>query len=595
MSSTVPQVGTTQLKLGSRHPRAARGLVGALEAACVVLASAAAVYVVASTILMVADSALALPFSDQWGQLIFTPQQVLSAWLYSQDNEHRILFPRLIFAIDTFLFHENNDFGYICNIALTFALALLLTAVGARDLPSRSDRIWVGGAVFTALFSAMQWENFTLGYNVGFFLVELAAVANFTLVASGKPTSRKLAGAVASEAVAAYSLANGLLVPFIALALAIWLRRPKAHLAVLTVAALALAASYLYGYVTPKYHSDPLAFYQYPGAIAAYVISEIGNPVGAIIREWTLSNYLNWAQVCGAIGVVLFTAAFVAAVPRSKAIGASGPIFLATAAFVLGTAVLTALGRVRFGSDQAISSRYITVVLLFWVAMGLIGFVAVARHYSFPRLAVMTLGLCCLGIVAMSQPRFVSDGRGWILPRREATTALLADVLDAEMLAKVNPNVPKLVDIAAQLRAGNLSLFGDPWSGWINTPLIEHTRIGDQSRCRGAVTVATRITGSDRPGWRASGWAWGNDRDAAPDKIVMTDEAGRVIGYGLAGFAPEAADLPHREGWRRSGWHGHFTEIEAAPVIAYALIDKERTACRLRSSLPGSAVPIHNQ
>ena len=210
MSSAVPQAETTQLTLGSSHRRGVRGLVGALELACVVLASAAALYVIASTILMVADNALALPFSDQWGQLIFTPQQVLSSWLYSQDNEHRILFPRLIFAIDTFLFHESNDFGYFCNIAITFALALLLTAVAARDVTSRSDRVWAGAAVFVLLFSAMQWENFALGYNVGFFLVELAAVASFTLVALGTPTSRKLAGAVGCEAIAVYSLASGI-------------------------------------------------------------------------------------------------------------------------------------------------------------------------------------------------------------------------------------------------------------------------------------------------------------------------------------------------------------------------------------------------
>jgi len=59
MSSAVPQAETTQLTLGSSHRRGVRGLVGALELACVVLASAAALYVIASTILMVADNALA--------------------------------------------------------------------------------------------------------------------------------------------------------------------------------------------------------------------------------------------------------------------------------------------------------------------------------------------------------------------------------------------------------------------------------------------------------------------------------------------------------------------------------------------------------
>ena len=146
------------------------------------------------------------------------------------------------------------------------------------------------------------------------------------------------------------------------------------------------------------------------------------------------------------------------------------------------------------------------------------------------------------------------------------------------------PDIPRLLDFAAQLRARHLSLLGDPWSDWVGTPLIEHARIAQQGRCRGAVTVATGIAGSDRPGSRAGGWAWDNDREAAPDKVVMTDETGRVIGYGLAGFAPDAADLPHRKGWKRSGWHGHFAAPQTASVIAYALLDKERTACRLNGS-----------
>src|SRR6267143_972716 len=83
--------------------RRARGKV--LEAACAALSLAAAVYVVFSTILMVVDNAMAVPFWDQWDNLISPEQQILSSWLYRQHNEHRILFPRLIFAIDTWLFH----------------------------------------------------------------------------------------------------------------------------------------------------------------------------------------------------------------------------------------------------------------------------------------------------------------------------------------------------------------------------------------------------------------------------------------------------------------------------------------------------------
>jgi hypothetical protein len=64
----------------------------------------------------------------------------------------------------------------------------------------------------------------------------------------------------------------------------------------------------------------------------------------------------------------------------------------------------------------------------------------------------------------------------------------------------------------------------------------------------------------------------------------MTDDEGRVEGYGLNGFFPSTSpDMPHRTGWKRSGWHGHFTSSKSPSVIAYALIDRDKTACRLNA------------
>ena len=59
------------------------------------------------------------------------------------------------------------------------------------------------------------------------------------------------------SAIAVYTLASGILVPFLAIALALWTRRSKAQLALLAIAAAALLASYLHGYASPAVHSNP--------------------------------------------------------------------------------------------------------------------------------------------------------------------------------------------------------------------------------------------------------------------------------------------------------------------------------------------------
>src|SRR5487761_455533 len=117
------------------------------------LSIAVGVYVCASTAAMVIHGWSALPYWDQWDELIFSPKQVFSPWLYSQHNEHRILFPRLLFAIDTFVFAETNKFNFFCDVALPLGLAGLIVHVARRHVSSAlTDTLWIAGIVLTVLF-----------------------------------------------------------------------------------------------------------------------------------------------------------------------------------------------------------------------------------------------------------------------------------------------------------------------------------------------------------------------------------------------------------------------------------------------------------
>jgi hypothetical protein len=556
-------------------------LIVAGERLCAGLALLAAAYVAASTVFMVADYAPAITFWDQWDELILDPRQVSLSWLYSQHNEHRILFPRLIFLIDAWLFKADNTFNYFCNLAIPMLLALLVTAVAARELSRLSERIWVGGAVFTLLLSAMQWENFAWGFQVQFFLVELAAVASFAAIALGEPKPWKAAAAILCETVAVYSLSSGIIVPVIVIGLAVWLRRPKAQLIVLTVAAIALAASYLHGYATPDGHSDPWQFHHRLGAIAAYVAASIGNPFGRLVKPSGWMAQLPWAQAGGGVGICLLGLAAAMLLRRRPSIRGDQAIFLATAAYGVGTALLMALGRVGFGQEYALSARYSSPALLFWSVLGVIGFIAVVRRYPRRRLMAMGVGLGCLAPVVAAQPRFAGEGVQWVLTRQEATTALLADVTDQVAFGRIYPSVPRLLALAPELRSRHLSIYSETWSRWLDTPLAQHVRIGDRGGCRGVLDAVTPLPGAEPPAWRAVGWVWDDARDAAPRKIVLTDATGRVVGYGLSGFTPRSADMPRRKGWKRGGWHGHFAAAPETAIIAYALLDHDRVACPL--------------
>jgi hypothetical protein len=582
--------------------RGARRVEVALPIIAALLSLAVGVYVLVTTIAMVIHGWSAVPYWDQWDELILSPKQVFSPWLYSQHNEHRILFPRLLFAIDTFAFSETNKFDFFCNLALPLVLAGVVVHVARRQVDRDIiDTLWLSGIVLTVLFSAMQYENFLWGFQVGFFGVGPAAVASISCLAFGRRYALSLAAAIAFSAIAVYTLASGIIVPFLAIPLALWAGRSKTQIAVLGLAAVALLASYLHGYVSPSGHSDPLRTLLRP-ELPVYAAVELGNPFGQLFRELRIAHFGYWDGGFGALGLILFSTAALIQLRRGRSIGQPELVFLSIAALMVGVAFLTALGRLKFGLPQALSSRYATPMLLFWLSLAMLASMEIQRRRSDQRLHVtgmslpifrsslahrryrqwqlmaMSLSLPWLFGLAYAQPKFVKAGLAFAAPRREAIAALLADVDDAEALVPVYPHLGPLHQKAAQLRAQHLAIFADGWSRWLGTPLVDHVQFAAPGQCQGGIDQVTRLPVAGRAQWRIGGWAWDKAHGSAPDRIVIADGAGRVVGYALSGFPPlEPGHDKH------SGWRGDFAAPEAVPVTAYALIDRDRTACRLHT------------
>jgi hypothetical protein len=550
-----------------------------LEYIASVLCLAAGLYVLGTTIAFVIHGWSPVPYWDQWDELIVDAKQVFSPWLYSQHNEHRILFPRLIFAIDRFAFAETNKFNFAANIALALALVTVVVFVAHRHISRRlSDTLWIAGTALTLLFSAMQYENFLWGFQVQFFGVELAAVASIGLLVLGGRGWVSLIASIGFSAIAVYTLASGMPVPFLAIPLAIWAQRSRSQIAVLALAAVALLASYLHGYVSPSGHSDPLLTMLRPGLLH-YAVAEIGNPLSQFLQAVRSPHRaaVILDLLIGTLGLGLFGTTTVILLRRGRAVGGVELFFFGIAAFGVSVAFLTALGRLKFGAGQALSVRYASPMLLLWLALAMLAICEVQHRRPDRRPAAMGLTVLVLCGLVWAQPAFVRAGMAWVLPRREAMTALLANVEDSDQLGKIYPHLDRLKQLAAGLRANHLAVFAAAWSVWLGTPLADHVAIGDPAQCRGGIDDVKALPIAGRSQWRVAGWAWDTAQAAPPARIVLTDETGRVVGYGLGGYPPKSGSGSPK----RSGWRGHFTAANAASVRAYALIDGARTACPL--------------
>ena len=265
--------------------------VPVLTAVCLVLAAA----MVADTIATVVRLHSALPYFDEWDELDLLKYVLHGdmSWfgaLITQHNEHRIVFPRLVFYADDFLFGGRGILDRLAILAIQIGQVAMLVGLLRRALPRpafmRRDYAFLAlASVIVMLLSCLrQEENFSWGFQVQFVGIFAVGTVAFILFATALERTRDeapglgwLLAAYAAAFVATFTMANGLLCAVVLIVLAVLWRAPlRVVLASLGVTAL-LAAAYLHGYEPQTAHT-PLGFsLRHPLRVLSYTAAYLGN------------------------------------------------------------------------------------------------------------------------------------------------------------------------------------------------------------------------------------------------------------------------------------------------------------------------------
>ena len=316
-----------------------------------------------------------LPVYDQW---FFVP--TLEKWyngnlafvdLWSQHNEHRILFPRLIMLT----LASMTQWNIFYELAVNLFLGIGICAVIFRQIRKtekyfniKSNSAYFIASVF--IFSLAQAENWLWGWQMSFFLNVFAFLLGVFFLSGPALTLRKFLGALAAGVIASYSLANGLL--FWILGLFILGMHPMKNdakikwiVAWLSVAVL-IIASYLCGYQKPAHHPSLLLFFKSPWQFGEYFFANLGSPL-------SFGRYRQlMAIVVGLGGFVAFLILLYFCCrlfrKRQETLMIVVP-WLSLVAYSILTAGLMAFGRVGFGVEQALALRYVTMSNLFWIGL----------------------------------------------------------------------------------------------------------------------------------------------------------------------------------------------------------------------------------
>ena len=326
-----------------------------------------------------------LPFSDEWELvplLLKKSRGTLTLFdLFAQVNEYRQFFPNLVFVYLGWATRWDVRYEMLLGFLLACATSCNVYLLGKRTLgregAGRAAAFLLSGLL---IFSPVQYENWLMGQQLMFFIPVLCVTTCLLVSYSNLRAPTKFALCALLSSVSSFSAANGLLcwvVAFPALAGPGAADEPKKvkRLTPLWAAGFAAcAALYFYGFRRPAYLPPTSEPFVKPLRAVAYFLAFLGAPLTGNNRYLT--------PVAAAVGLTLaslFVLAWRFYLSRSAdaALKRGMTCWLMLGAYSVMTAVLVTFGRLGYGVEQSLSSRYTTFSL--YLVVSLIHLAAAAR------------------------------------------------------------------------------------------------------------------------------------------------------------------------------------------------------------------------
>jgi hypothetical protein len=493
---------------------------------------------------MVVVSYSSLPFWDGWVHVAFVARggnPYTLAWLWSQHNEHRMLIPRLFWLADLRWFHARQVF-LLASIFLIQFLHLLLLGWSMRVFGGWRGAVWRSGVGLAAfcLFCPSQWEVLVWGECIGFVLSGLFVTASFIgllLYWMGLEEQSKARHAwkflllsIVAASAATCSLANGNLLWPLLVAATLFLRLRFSAILSFVVAGTVSLAIYFHHYSRPSQQANPILSIQSPVKLFEFLGAYFGSSSG--VR----SNF-HMAELIGVAGLTVFLVLLLHLLSYIRDRRPFCVQLVLIVLFCLGTALVTAAGRLNFGTRQAFASRYQTVSLLFWCCLGLLLLEAVCslrqmRNVAFLLSQVILLAAMLVGLGLARIPLTNARLHGFQL--NAAAMALVTNVPDSAQLQWVYPDPGYLFPLVPYMREEHLSVFSERLSSLLGKPLDSVFILASPSECTGKLESSDAVAGEGPPALRITGWAWDYKHRQPPSMIVAATD-GIITGLGAVG------------------------------------------------------------
>jgi len=560
-------------------------------------------YTAVATALIVLRTYSAVIFWDQWeyvDEALHSHGWPSVSQLWAQTGDSRLVVGRLSGFADLHFFGGRNVSQLIELYLVPVCVASVFIWMIRRSGQLRGATLATaaGFAAFCAL-CPVQIDDFTWAFQVEFVFAGLAAVASFagairhsSRVAAGdrRWISVPLALSLCAAFLAECSHAHGLLVWPILVVLGFSLRFPRPTRILIGGMGTAAVAMFFWGYHFPGGAlGSPWESIGRPLDIGRYVITYFATTWDSLLAPGSAGFVVSESFTIFAIAIAIAT------VVRHLCLRRSTPDLLCTflaaiLLFTVSAAVITSLGRLKFGVAQAAGSRYQCVALLFWAAVATVILTWVAgRHPRNLVLSGVQAGLLIL--ITASAVRFNSYERiaaGRQIRIGRAYVAVIRNPADQAAASVLNPAVALVPVWCAYLRSHHLGpdpreledrlprpSGPAPISNWAGYTVVR------EDGCLGYLDGLE--PGVQEPGVVvATGWAWDHEARRPPRKIVFALPDGRVVGFGKMTIPREDVGAAIKDVTSiNTGWEGEATVADGSRLRAFAVLQDTTSICPL--------------
>lgn len=519
-----------------------------------------------------------VPFWDMWdGYLGFFSKVIsgdMSAW-WAQHNEHRIVLARVFFWLDLTLFAGQGWFLIVVNYLLQSIVCMLYWNIWKE---SRSDKHqWIGYFLIAWLFWWIQKDNLEWGFQSQFILAQLLPLSSLYFlhrsVHAETDLNKWFVLALALGILSVGSMANGVLALPIMAVYSILVRMGWRRITTLSVVSVFAVGAYFYGYVAPSGHGSlGQALSTNPLGLLHYVVVYVGGAFSFGDKHVGL-----WASTLAGVFLVGSSVLFAfKALARPK--DATLPIaLLAFILYIGGTALGTAGGRLIFGIDQALESRYMTPSLMAWAALLIL---YLPKIYSL-RLSVQSkLWVYFVIILLLMLPKqleSLGSKKNRNFDRQLAALAVELGVKDESQIKHVFPSVPWILDIAEKPIAANWSIFG--MAPIKDLREMQGNKLDGQNVteiCMSAIDEVLIINGESQY-LKIRGWIFDPVRNKVPEYALLVDAVGAVYGVVLTGDDRKDVANAINSNARYAGFRGYLW-ADAQDKVVKILVPENKCA-----------------